>query len=123
MTGADGTCRLTLHVLDVSAGRPAAGMAVALVLHAPGDATDTPVPTELVTTDLITDVDGRAGGDGVPLLAPGTHELRYAVGGYFGSTPTFYDVVPVRFVVRADDTHVHVAVLVSPWSYTTYRGS
>jgi 5-hydroxyisourate hydrolase len=123
MTGADGTCRLTLHVLDVSAGRPAAGMAVALVRDAPGGETAVELSTELVTDDLITDGDGRAGGAGVPLLAPGTHELQYAVGGYFGTTPTFYDVVPVRFVVHADDTHVHVALLVSPWSYTTYRGS
>ncbi len=36
---------------------------------------------------------------------------------------TFYEIVPVRFVIGAADTHVHLALLVSPWSYTTYRGS
>jgi 5-hydroxyisourate hydrolase len=124
MSSAVGSCRLTLHVLDVSAGRPAAGMSVTLARAAPdGEALTDLVTSGLITDGLVTDGDGRAGGEGVPLLAPGTHELRYAVGRYFGAAATFYDVVPVRFVVGADDTHVHLALLLSPWSYTTYRGS
>jgi len=121
MTTAGG-CRLTLHVLDVAAGRPAAGVAVTLARVGDGTADDG-------LAAATTDDDGRAGGGaaGWDALEPGAHELRYDVGGYFRATspatPTFYDEVPIRFVVGPGDTHVHLALLLSPWSYTTYRGS
>ncbi len=107
-----------------AAGRPAAGIAVALTRV---DGADGAAGTALGR--VTTDVDGRAGGAdaGWDALGPGTHELRYDVGAYFAATspatPTFYADVPVRFVVTPDDTHVHLALLLSPWSYTTYRGS
>jgi 5-hydroxyisourate hydrolase len=98
---------LTTHVLDTASGRPAAGVAIEL-RH--GD--------ELTTAT--TDEDGRA-----RLLEetpPGPYELVFAVGDYFGEA-TFLDRVPVRFNVADPDAHYHVPLLVSPWSYSTYRGS
>ena len=114
-------CRLTLHVLDVAAGRPAAGVAVALTaLTATGEA---------ALGSATTDADGRSSGPAADWsgLPAGTYELRVDLGAHFRSTTadgaTFYDVVPVRFVIGPADRHVHVALLASPWSYTTYRGS
>ena len=109
------TARLTTHVLDTAAGRPAAG--VRITLSRGGEAL-----CEIVTND-----DGR--GDG-PLLAgaefiPGVYELLFHVGDYFRSTdtPPFLDVVPVRFGVHEPGRHYHVPLLISPFGYSTYRGS
>lgn len=113
--------RLTLHVLDTTHGRPAVGVAVTVArLTEDG-------PVEVA--ELVTDDDGRSPG---PVLAgdalvPGTYQLEFAVGPYFdpsGTAPHRYlDLVPVRVGIAATDVHVHVALLVTPWSYTTYRGS
>jgi hydroxyisourate hydrolase len=114
-------CRLTLHVLDVAAGHPAAGVAVALAGMGPEGEDD--------LGTVSTDADGRSSGpDGAwSALAAGTYELRVDLGAHFRATApggaTFYEVVPVRFLVGPTDGHVHVALLASPWSYTTYRGS
>jgi 5-hydroxyisourate hydrolase len=78
-----------------------------------------------------TNADGRTD---APLMIgdafrTGTYELVFAVGGYFKSLgtatadPPFLDVVPVRFTIADPDGHYHVPLLVSPWSYSTYRGS
>jgi 5-hydroxyisourate hydrolase len=97
---------LSTHVLDTAAGRPAAG--VAIVLRR-GDE---------VVASVVTDADGRVSfGD----VGAGTFELEFAVGDYFGSRE-FLDRVPVRFTM-AGDAHYHVPLLVSPWAYSTYRGS
>jgi hydroxyisourate hydrolase len=115
--------RLTTHVLDTHAGRPAAGLRVELY-RAEGD-TLTPL------ADLVTNADGRADG---PLLQgdalrPGRYELRFHVGAYFAARgvpladPPFLDVVPVAFAVAEPEGHYHVPLLVSPWAYSTYRGS
>jgi 5-hydroxyisourate hydrolase len=103
---------LTTHVLDVAHGRPAAGVAVELwrddaLLHA-----------------AVTNADGRCD---APLLdagelVEGVYELRFAVGAYFGEA-AFLDVVPVRFRVADAAAKYHVPLLVTPWSYSTYRGS
>jgi 5-hydroxyisourate hydrolase len=80
---------------------------------------------------LETNADGRAAG---PLLegdalAAGTYELVFEVGAYFAAQglevadPPFLDRVPVRFAVADADAHYHVPLLVSPWAYSTYRGS
>jgi 5-hydroxyisourate hydrolase len=100
---------LSTHVLDISRGRPAAG--VAIELRAAGGE---------VVASAVTDADGRARiGDA---LAAGEYELEFAVGDYFGSRD-FLDRVPVRFRIADPDAHYHVPLLVSPWAYSTYRGS
>ena len=98
---------LSTHVLDTANGRPAAGVAIELRR---GD--------ELV--NATTDDDGRARLlDETPA---GEYELTFAVGDYFGDR-AFLDRVPVRFTIADPEAHYHVPLLVSPWSYSTYRGS
>jgi hydroxyisourate hydrolase len=118
---------VTTHVLDTARGRPAAGVAVELVLVKAAGGSG---PADGVVARAVTNADGRTD---VPLIAPGAleagvYELRFAVGAYFAaadgvSAPPFLDVVPVRFGVADPDAHFHVPLLVSPWSYSTYRGS
>jgi 5-hydroxyisourate hydrolase len=98
---------LSTHVLDTARGRPAAGVAIELRR---GD--------DVITAT--TDEDGRA-----RLLEEtpaGEYELTFAVGDYFGER-AFLDRVPVRFSIADPGAHYHVPLLVSPWSYSTYRGS
>ena len=103
---------LTTHVLDTAIGRPAAGVAIELA-RLDGD-------ERTVIASARTDIDGRAGG--WP-LEPGRYELEFDVGDYFTGQTSFYDRVPVRFVVHDAREHHHVPLLVSPWAYSTYRGS
>jgi 5-hydroxyisourate hydrolase len=98
---------LSTHVLDTVRGRPAAGVAVEL-RH--GD--------EVIAAT--TDADGRA--RLLEQTPAGEYELTFAVGDYFGERP-FLDRVPVRFTIADPAAHYHVPLLVSPWSYSTYRGS
>lgn len=104
---------LTTHVLDASRGLPAAGVGVAL--H---DATGA-----LVATGT-TDADGRIGALGPDALAPGDYRLTFETAAYFEalSVPTFYPRVTIDFTV-GDAVHYHVPVLLSPFAYSTYRGS
>ena len=107
--------RLTTHVLDTAHGRPAAGVAIGLARL------DGENRTELRA--VTTNADGRTD---EPLLADdeleaGEYELVFAVGAYFGNG--FLDRVPVRFRIEQPGEHYHVPLLVSPWSYSTYRGS
>ena len=99
---------LSTHVLDTAHGRPAAGVAIELTL--PDGSTQTAVTNE----------DGRA--RLVDETAAGEYELVFAVGDYFGER-AFLDRVPVRFTIAEPQAHYHVPLLVSPWSYSTYRGS
>ena len=99
---------LSTHVLDTVRGRPAAGVAVELTL--PDGSTQT----------AVTNDDGRA--RLVEDTAAGEYELVFAVGDYFGER-AFLDRVPVRFTIADPQAHYHVPLLVSPWSYSTYRGS
>jgi 5-hydroxyisourate hydrolase len=103
--------RLTTHVLDMAAGRPAAGVAITLLRD------------DEVVAHAVTDADGRA----VVLdgLDTGVYELRFAVGAYFAAPeePPFLDVVPVRFGISEPGSHHHVPLLVAPGGYSTYRGS
>ena len=116
--------RLSTHVLDTHAGHPAGGVAIELVEVA---AHGTPRVIASGTTNL----DGRTdhpfiSGRPIPI---GRYELRFHVGEYFTrrgapqSDPPFLDVVPVRFDVAEPEAHYHVPLLVTPWSYSTYRGS
>jgi 5-hydroxyisourate hydrolase len=107
--------RLTTHVLDTAHGRPAAGIPIELA-RLDGDR------RELLRT-LRTNADGRTD---EPLLAGGelraaTYELVFDVSGHFDDG--FLDRVPVRFTIEDAEAHYHVPLLVSPWSYSTYRGS
>jgi 5-hydroxyisourate hydrolase len=99
---------LTTHVLDTAHGRPAAGVRVELTL-----------PDGSKRTTCTND-DGRAAL--VDELGAGQYELVFAVGDYFGEA-AFLDRVPVRFTVSDPGAHYHVPLLVSPWAYSTYRGS
>jgi 2-oxo-4-hydroxy-4-carboxy-5-ureidoimidazoline decarboxylase len=113
---------LSTHVLDTARGRPAAG--VALSLHEIGGEG----ASEILATR--TNADGRTD---APLIAGqplriGTYELRFEVGAYFAASaaaaePPFLQTVPIRFAVAEPEGRYHIALLLSPWSYTTYRGS
>lgn len=116
--------RLTTHVLDTAHGHPAGGMAIALYRLEAGGA-------RRKLGDFFTNADGRCDR---PLLTehdfvPGTYELTFAVGDYFSRLglalpePRFLDIVSIHFGVAAADQHYHVPLLVSPYAYSTYRGS
>ncbi|MDQ4039953.1 MAG: hydroxyisourate hydrolase [Actinomycetota bacterium] len=103
---------VTTHVLDTTRGRPALGVNV-LLIDPTGD-----------TTAAITDQDGRARLADAPLLA-GNYQLVFAIAEYFAlsSTGPFYPEVPVALTVADGGAHHHVPLLVSPYAYSTYRGS
>ena len=105
---------LTTHVLDTMRGRPAAGMTIELWS----------LDQSKMLKSVQTNSDGRTD---TPLLSgaemsAGTYELIFFVGDYFGER-RFLDRVPVRFVISDAASKYHVPLLVSPWSYSTYRGS
>ena len=102
---------LTTHVLDLAAGRPAAGVAITLLRE--GE----------VVARAVTNGDGRTDAPLLDALEAGVYELRFAVGDYFGADERFLDVVPVRFGVTDPSAHHHVPLLVAPGGYSTYRGS
>ena len=115
--------KLTTHILDTARGCPAPGVTVQLY-SIDGD-------SRRCLTSQTTNIDGRtdhpmlAAGD----MAVGTYELQFLLGHYFASshqllpTPAFLDLVPIRFSIADPMAHYHVPLLVSPWSYSTYRGS
>ncbi len=115
--------KLSTHVLDTAHGRPAAGMRLELYrVGAPGGAGP--------LVEAVTDADGRTP---APLLVgedlrAGTYRLSFYVGDYFASighpdARRFLDVVPVVFAIDDPTAGYHVPLLVSPWAYSTYRGS
>ena len=113
--------RLTTHVLDTAAGAPAAGLTIEL-FRIDGDASRITVAQ--------TNSDGRVD---APLLegaalTTGVYELRFHAGDYLRDrhnlpAPPFLDIVPIRFGVAAPGEHYHVPLLLSPYGYSTYRGS
>ena len=115
--------RLSTHVLDTHAGRPAVGITIELYEFAGKQA-------HLIAT-AVTNADGRTdapliGGRPLPI---GRYELQFAVGDHFRSRgieqgdPPFLDIVPLRFSIAEPEGHYHVPLLCTPWSYSTYRGS
>jgi 5-hydroxyisourate hydrolase len=108
---------VSTHVLDVSAGRPAQGVAVALLAVTDG--------AEALLGDGVTDADGRVGSLGPDVLAPGTYRLRFQVGAYFDALdqPSLFPAICVDFLVDESVVHLHLPVLLSPYAYSTYRGS
>jgi 5-hydroxyisourate hydrolase len=111
--------RLTTHVLDTATGKPAAGLPIELWSG--------PKLLKTVTTNS----DGRV--DGALLegedFKTGNYELRFRAGAYFKASgvkldePPFLDVIPIRFGIANASQHYHVPLLLSPFSYSTYRGS
>lgn len=117
--------KLTTHVLDTAQGCPASGIGIELWLVEGESGEKTLLKTAIANSDGRTDA---------PLLAdeefkPGIYELVFAVGSYFAQhldnipNPAFLDRVPIQFGIADPNTHYHVPLLVSPWSYSTYRGS
>ena len=110
--------RLTTHVLNTATGLPAAGMK--LILRKGNEE-----GRYTLLFDTVTNHDGRVD---APLLEgdafkAGVYELTFFVGDYFQTEDTFLDEVPIRFTVDDDTRHYHVPLLVTPYGYTTYRGS
>lgn len=115
--------RLSTHVLDTSAGKPAAGVRIDLYALQDGQ--------RQLLKSLTTNHDGRTD---APLLSgdafkTGQYELVFHTGQYFSGqttglpSPPFLDEIPIRFAMADAEGHYHVPLLVSPWSYSTYRGS
>ena len=115
--------RLSTHVLDNVSGKPAKGVKVSLY--------EVGASARALLAEGSTNADGRTD---QPLMAGGplrigSYELHFAVADYFAangatqSDPPFLDVVPIRFSIAEPEGHYHVPLLVTPWSYATYRGS
>jgi len=113
---------LTTHVLDTARGCPAAGLRIVL-FRLDGDARHR-------VAAMVTNADGRTDTPILPRgsFAPGRYELEFHAGDYLRATgqaapdPLFLDIVPIRFGM-AEDSHYHVPLLLSPYGYSTYRGS
>jgi len=115
---------LSTHVLDTARGGPASGVTIELFRVAADGARTSMAKAR-------TNADGRTD---APLISAadarvGTYELVFLVGDYFRRTgaataePPFLDVIPIRFSIADPKAHYHVPLLVTPWSYATYRGS
>lgn len=111
--------KLSTHVLDLTSGRPAPGLKIELWRKG---------PTSALVKTVTTNSDGRTD---APLLAPdemaaGSYEIVFFVKHYFlsrGVDCVFLDEVPIRFAITDATASYHVPLLVTPWSYNTYRGS
>ena len=105
---------LTAHVLDATAGTPAQGVTVTLLTAA----------GEVIAT-ATTNNDGRVPELGPDLLDAGDYRIEFGTGAYFATRgqATFYPRVVVDFTVVAGQAHYHVPLLLSPFAYSTYRGS
>lgn len=117
------TGRLTTHVLDTARGKPAAGMGVALArIEKTGESE---IKQGRTNTDGRLDQPLLSGSE----MAVGLWRLTFSAGEYFLasghplSAPAFLDVVPLRFAIDNPEQHYHVPLLLTPWSYSTYRGS
>ena len=115
--------RLSTHVLDTQIGKPATGVKIEL--------TEIGASARGLLASAITNTDGRTDQPligGMPLRV-GTYELTFHIGDYFRARgvslaePAFLDVIPLRFSIAEPEGHYHVPLLVTPWTYSTYRGS
>jgi 5-hydroxyisourate hydrolase len=119
-----GNGRLTTHVLDTALGKPAAGLVIDL-FEIPGGTGRLYIKTATTNADGRVDQPLLTGAD----FRPGQFELVFHAGDYLRSTgaqlpnPPFLDVIPIRFGIADANGHYHVPLLLSPFSYSTYRGS
>lgn len=114
---------LTTHILDTANGAPAADVTIQIVKISG--------KKRVILRTLKTNSDGRT--DSPVLtgdqLIPGVYEMVFNIGDYFRGRATnpdpsiFLDSIPVRFAITSEDDHYHVPLLVTPWGYSTYRGS
>ena len=107
--------QVTTHVLDLATGRPAAGVAVVLERVGGGQA-----PERIAAAR--TDADGRVATLGPDALPTGVYQLRFDTGSYQGGRG-FFPEVTISFRLEERGRHYHVPLLLSPWGYSTYRGS
>ena len=108
---------LSTHVLDTARGLPAESVGIELFSVAANERT--------LVAAAITNEDGRTDAPLSTTLEAGTYELVFEVAGYFAAreTPAFFDEITVRFRVDEGAKRYHVPLLLSPWGYSTYRGS
>jgi 5-hydroxyisourate hydrolase len=114
---------LTTHVLDTARGCPAAGLRITLARLEAGEM----VPI----AEAVTNADGRTDSPILPQsdFVPGVYELVFHAGDYLDASgaapesPRFLDVIPIRFGISEPQAHYHVPLLLSPFGYSTYRGS
>ena len=114
---------VTTHVLDAARGCPAAGMVIELYRHVGG--------TRELLRSVTTNDDGRTDAPVIPKgeLGVGSYELVFHAGDYLETIdggvegPRFLDLIPIRFGIADAGQHYHVPLLLSPFSYSTYRGS
>ena len=108
---------ISTHVLDTSTGQPAAGVPVMLYHH---DGTDW-----MHVGGASTNADGRVNAlvDPSTTASAGAYRLVFEISEYFGDTDSFYRQITIDFVVADEQSHYHVPLLVSPYGYSTYRGS
>ena len=106
---------VSTHVLDTALGRPAAGVPVRLERAAGGQA----------LAEAVTSNDGRVPALGPDDLPPGSYRVVFDTGAYFtrAGQRAFYPEVAISFLIDAADGHYHVPLVLSPYAYTTYRGS
>ena len=111
---------ITTHILDISSGKPATGVSVKLEHKSPGQGW-------LAIGDEVTDADGRCRGLAAnsALFIEGHYRLTFATGAYFAAQgiESFYPDVAIVFTVRDTTQHYHVPLLLSPFGYSTYRGT
>ncbi len=111
------TSHVTTHVLDTATGRPATGVPVRLLALIDG------AWSELAAAR--TDADGRLKDLGPEVLDSGTYRLQFSTAEYFAATntPSFFPEVVLTFTVDRHEPHYHVPLLLSPFSFSSYRGS
>ncbi|HHP7229409.1 MAG TPA: hydroxyisourate hydrolase [Xenococcaceae cyanobacterium] len=119
--------KLTTHILDTARGCPGKGIIIELWAISENSNLEQKTLLKMVTTNQDGRTDEPLLGDGK--LKTGVYELVFRVGKYFADlgenlpSPAFLDYIPLRFGIADANSHYHVPLLVSPWSYSTYRGS
>jgi 5-hydroxyisourate hydrolase len=110
---------LSTHVLDIARGMPASGITICLYALA------TPAGERHFLAEALTNADGRTDAPLATALPSGTYEITYDVAPYFARflVDAFYDEIPLRVRLDGAIARYHVPLLLSPWGYSTYRGS